>query len=157
MLSAHVETAFARSFSSGVAAAIAARELGKRAAAPTPARPWPIQSMVMFWEVALRSSPSARTNPPSTSRRLRPNRSPTTPKFSSRMAVGRMKADVTQATWEPEAPNAAWILPLIGDGTVMHSCAAATARQHAMSVPVSSFFKEIDSVIARALTLRSSL
>jgi hypothetical protein len=89
-----------------VAAAITARELGKSAAAPTPARAWPIQSMVMFWEVALRSSPRARTNPPSTRSRLRPKRSPTTPKFSSRMAVGRMKADVTQATWELEAPNA---------------------------------------------------
>jgi hypothetical protein len=160
MLSAQVETALARSFPSGVAAAMTARELGKSAAAPIPANACPVHIMVMFWEVALRSSPSARTSPPSTKRRLRPKRSPTTPKFSSRMAVGRMKADVTQATWEPDAPKAAWISPLMGDGTVMHSCAAATARQQAMSVPRSSFFKElveIESVIVRALTLRFSL
>lgn len=114
MLSAQAETALARSFPSGVAAAMTARELGKSAAAPIPASACPVHIMVMFWEVALRSSPSARTRPPSTSRRLRPKRSPTTPKFSSRMAVGRMKADVTQATWEPDAPKAAWISPLMG-------------------------------------------
>jgi hypothetical protein len=57
------------------------------------------------------------------------------------MAVGKVKAEVTQATWEPEAPKAARISPLMGEGTVMHSCAAATARQQAMSMPLSSLLR----------------
>lgn len=45
----------------------------------------------------------ASSRPPRTSSRLRPNMSPMTPKFSSRIAVGRMNAVVTQASCDPDA------------------------------------------------------
>ena len=124
----------ARERASGVAAAMTASDVGNTAAAPMPEIACPTNSGVIEWVSAVRPVPMVIRNEPMTSSRLRPNRSPSTPKVSSSTTVGSMNASLTQVSWVPEAPSVDWMMPWRGELTTSAVCAKQTAMKHATMV-----------------------
>ncbi len=108
---AQIEMACARSRTVWVPAASIAIEVGKIAAAPRPAMTWPVSSTPTPSEgVKKPSRPPMITRPePMASSRLRPNRSPTTPKESSNRVTGTRKASETQVSVVDESPRS-WLM-----------------------------------------------
>ncbi len=109
---AHIAMTRARWAGEVVPAARIAREVGNRAAAPRPARACPVQSWWTPEEVELTSSPTASSEAPPTSSRLRPKRSPSSPKVNSRTATGSRNASEIQVSWEPTGFRSDWNRPL---------------------------------------------
>ncbi len=69
------------------------------------------------------------------SNRLRPNRSPTTPKLSSSKVTGTRKASETQVSWVEVVARSWLIEPLITAGMDRPIWATATAAAAASRVP----------------------
>lgn len=126
-----------------VPAATMARLVGKTAAAPMPLRSWARISHVtrVSLEVPAPGARTARAEPttmsavPPTSKRLRPNRSPNTPKPSPSAATGSMNASVIHVSWAEVGARSCWINPLMRAGTERAICARHTASTTAASVP----------------------
>lgn len=135
-LAVHAASTRARAWGSGAAAVRSAREDGKRAAAPRPEVACPINSGVALCAVAASVQPRAISAAPPTSILLRPKRSPTTPKVSPRVAVGRKNAAETHTSWEPSSLRLCCIKPLSEAGSTRPICATHTARQQAIKVPL---------------------
>ena len=84
------------------------------------------------------SAPSVIRAAPVASSRLRPNRSPTTPKLSSSSVIGTKKASEIQVSWVEVVPRSCWNIPLRTAGIDSPICATATAKAADTSVPVLS-------------------
>ena len=125
--SAAVQTVIARARALAVCvpAATMARLVGNSAAAPIPAMICPIHSTSTRVSVddpapgvrMATPSPMASANAPPTNSRLRPNRSPSTPKVSSSRATGTMKAAEIQVSCDEVGPRSCWNKPLRTVGT----------------------------------------
>ena len=137
----HTATPRARAVAVCVPEAIIARLVGKSAPAPMPASDWPIHITRTRVPVdapapgdrKTTASPMASSSAPPMSRRLRPNRSPSTPKVSSKRLTGTKKASLIQVSCDEEGPMSCWSRPTSDAGMA----SAASARQ-AASAPATS-------------------
>ncbi len=129
-----------------VPAATMASDVGNRAAAPMPAMICPVHSTSTRVPVdeeapgvsTAISSPTASSSAPPTSSRLRPNRSPSTPKVSSSRVTGTRKASEIQVSCEDVVPRSCWNSPLSTAGMARATWARQTPSAAATSVPVVS-------------------
>lgn len=143
---AQIATPHARVAVVCVPAATMARLVGKMAAAPTPPRTRArISNVTRVSDECpapdtriARADPTARSAAPPTSGRLRPKRSPDTPKPNPRAATGSMKASVIHVGWAEDGARSCWISPLMSEGTDRAICARHTARTTAARVPGAS-------------------
>ena len=125
-----------------VPAATMASVVGNSTAAPIPARACPVHSMPtrVFVDVpapgtsTLTSSPITISPLPPISSRLRPNRSPSTPKVSSSRATGTRNASEIQVSWDEVGPRSCWNEPLSTAGIASPTCPTQTATDVAMTV-----------------------
>lgn len=137
----HTATPRARAFAVCVAEAIIARLVGNSAPAPMPARTCPVKIIATRVPVEdpepgdrkTTASPTASSSAPPMSRRLRPNRSPRTPKVSSNRLTGTRNPSVIQVSWDEEVPMSCWSRPVSDAGMA----SAASARQAASAAAIS--------------------
>ena len=116
-----------------------ARVVGNRAAQPMPARIWPIHICVHAVRRRRRSPRRSRASAaPPMSRRLRPNRSPSTPQVSSSTVIGSSEQSDIQVSWEPVGLKTSWNVPLRVAGMARPICARQTANRAAAIVPARS-------------------
>ena len=113
------------------------------AAAPRPEMICPANSTMTRVSVELAepgvrkliSCPAMSRTVPPTSRRLRPNRSPSTPKVSSSRATGTRNASEIQVSWVAVVPRSCWKSPFRTAGMASATWATQTATHAAMRVP----------------------
>ncbi len=112
-------------------------------AAPVPAMTRPVQSTsslvlagseVPGVKMAI-DSPIASTSAPPTNSRLRPKRSPSTPKLSSSTQTGTRKASEIQVSCAELVPRSCWNKPFSTAGLASAICARQTASTAAIRVP----------------------
>ncbi len=139
---AHTEIACERWRTVCVPAASIAIEVGKIAAAPRPDSTCPVHNCAtrasVDPDVGVRNAithPIAMSTPPAASSRLRPNRSPITPKVSSNRVTGTRNASEIQVSWVEDVPRSSWNSPLSTAGSESPIWATATAVAAAISVP----------------------
>src|SRR4051812_8240063 len=89
-----------------------------------------------------------------TSRRLRPKRSPSTPKVSSSATTGSRKASEIQVSCDPIGWKYSWNRPFNVAGIAIPTCPAITAKQAATIVPFGN--APASAVPADAALCRSS-
>src|ERR1700761_8476000 len=112
-----------------------ARVVGNSAAEPTPAMNWPKYICTTPVDVVEISSPTSRISAPPTSSFFRPNRSPSTPKVSSRAAIGSRIASEIQSSWDaPVGCSTVWKVPFSVAGTATPIWARHTAKPTATTV-----------------------
>ena len=118
-------------------AASIATDVGKMAAAPMPAITWPVSSTPTPLDGVKNPIRPPRTisAAPMASSRLRPNRSPTTPKDSSSSVTGTRKASDTQVSCVEDGPRSWLMKPLMTAGIDRPIWATATAPAAANRVP----------------------
>ena len=134
---AQMEMAWARCLMLWVPAASIATDVGKIAAAPIPAITWPVRSTPTPLEGVKNpmSPPTIISAAPMASSRLRPNRSPTTPKESSSSVTGTRKASEIHVSWVEDVPRSWLMKPLMTAGIDRPIWATATAPAAANKVP----------------------
>src|SRR5689334_2426442 len=156
---AQIDTERARAEAEYVPAAIMARLVGKIAAAPSPEMTWPVHSTARRLPPAGVDTPMARPtatmSAPPTSSRLRPKRSPSTPKVSSRTQTGTRNASDIQVSWAELVARSCWKSPLSTAGIASAICATTTASTAAISVPARMTYIR-DGTYVRVLTLLRS-
>src|SRR3954454_4584233 len=132
---AHRAMPRARACGLWVTAATSASDAGNMAPAPRPLSAAPIHRTWTTGATAETTDPTTSTAPPRACSLRRPNRSPSTPKVSSKTTTAIMNAAVIQVSCEPVVCRSDWNRPLRDAGRAFAIWATSTATQAAASVP----------------------
>ena len=100
--------------------------------------------------------PAASMSAPPTSSRLRPKRSPSTPKVSSRTQTGTRNASDIQVSWAELVARSCWKSPLSTAGIASAIWATQTASTAAISVPARMTYIRDGTYVRVLVLLRSS-
>jgi hypothetical protein len=143
-----------------VPAAIMARLVGKMAAAPSPEMTWPVHSTASrlppIGVDTPMAMPTASMSAPPTSSRLRPKRSPITPKVNSRTQTGTRNESDIQVSWAELVARSCWKSPLSTAGIASAIWATMTASTAAISVPARMTYIRDGTYVRVLVILRSS-